>query len=320
MQHNYKDWIKLDRDEHGFIYVPRFVKQVSDMEYGSIVSHENYNEKLNLNSAQGDYNTEVLRILFTERNADKAFHIPYIDAKLAEDSAAIENTLNSLDETINTLGETVNAQNGAIETISDTVTKIINGESIVAHAVVADKISGIDAAGIRKYYGTDSIGSVGYHDIPPAIFTGDVIGSTEILDPYYVPAADSVTEAMLTEEVRTKLNRQSITSYPSLTDKPKINNIVLEGNLSLNDLGIQPAGNYLTAVPDTYITEDELTTTLSSYIESSEAATTYATISSVTELSNTVNDNATLADSTYARCCVGTFEGTPKKGDLLVVL
>ena len=320
MQHNYKDWLKLDRDEYGFIYVPRFVKQVSDMEYGSIVSHENYNEKLNLNSAQGDYNTEVLRILFTERNADKAFHIPYLDAKIAEDAATIENTLKSFDETINTLGETVDTQNGAIETISDTVKKIINGESIVAHAVVADKISGIDSAGIRKYYGTDSIGSIGYHDIPPAIFTGDVVDSTEILDPYYVPAADSVTEDMLTEEVRTKLNKQSITSYLLLTNKPKVNNIVLEGDLSLNDLGIQPAGNYLTAVPDVYITEDELTTTLNPYIKSSDAATTYATISAVTELNNTVNNNAELAASTYARCCVGTFEGTPKKGDLLVVL
>ena len=46
-------------------YVPRFVKQVSDLEYGSVVTHENYNEKLNLNMEQGDYNTEVLRILFT---------------------------------------------------------------------------------------------------------------------------------------------------------------------------------------------------------------------------------------------------------------
>ena len=79
---NYKDWIKLDRDEQGFIFVPRFVKQVSDMEYGSIVTHENYNEKLNLNSTQGDYNTEVLRILFTERDAKKTFRIPYLDDKV----------------------------------------------------------------------------------------------------------------------------------------------------------------------------------------------------------------------------------------------
>lgn len=320
MQHNYKDWIKLDRDEHGFIYVPRFVKQVSDMEYGSIVSHENYNEKLNLNSTQGDYNTEVLRILFTERDADKAFHIPYIDAKIAEDAVAIETTLKSFDETINALDEAVSGQNEAIEIVNNTVKKIINGEYIVDHAIVADKISGIDTAGINKYYGTNSTGSAGYHDMPPAIFTGDSVGGTEILDPYYTPAADSVTEGMLTEEVRAKLNRQSISAYTELTDKPKINNIVLEGNLSLSTLGIQPAGNYLTAVPDVYVTENELTTALNPYIKSSEAETTYATKSSVTTLTNTVNDNAALANKTYARCCVGTFEGTPKKGDLLVVL
>ena len=32
--------------------------------------------------------------------------------------------------------------------------------------------------------------------------------------------------------------------YTDLTNKPKINNIELKGNKSLNDLGIQPAGNY----------------------------------------------------------------------------
>ena len=41
----------------GITFVPRYVRQISDMEYGSVVSHENYNEKLNLNSSQGDYNT-----------------------------------------------------------------------------------------------------------------------------------------------------------------------------------------------------------------------------------------------------------------------
>lgn len=38
-------------------------------------------------------------------------------------------------------------------------------------------------------------------------------------------------------------------SYSALSDKPQINNITLAGNKSLSDLGIQPAGNYLTSVP-----------------------------------------------------------------------
>lgn len=40
--------------------------------------------------------------------------------------------------------------------------------------------------------------------------------------------------------------------YPDLTNKPKINNVELNGNKSLNDLGIQPAGNYAlrSEIPD----------------------------------------------------------------------
>ena len=58
------------------IFIPKFVGQKSDMEYGSVVTHENYNEKLNLNMEQGDYNTEVLRILFTERDINKVYRLP----------------------------------------------------------------------------------------------------------------------------------------------------------------------------------------------------------------------------------------------------
>lgn len=38
--------------------------------------------------------------------------------------------------------------------------------------------------------------------------------------------------------------------YTDLTNKPKINNVELNGNKSLNDLGIQPIGNYLTEETD----------------------------------------------------------------------
>lgn len=38
--------------------------------------------------------------------------------------------------------------------------------------------------------------------------------------------------------------------YTNLTNKPKINNVELVGNKSLNDLGIQPKGNYLTEETD----------------------------------------------------------------------
>lgn len=59
------------------------------------------------------------------------------------------------------------------------------------------------------------------------------------------------------------------TDYKELGNKPKINNVTLVDNVSLEDLGIQPVGTYitekeldnkgyLTAVPTGYITEEEL--------------------------------------------------------------
>ena len=47
--------------------------------------------------------------------------------------------------------------------------------------------------------------------------------------------------------------------YESTLNKPSINGVTLIGDKSLDDLGIQPAGDYLTEVPEEYITEEELT-------------------------------------------------------------
>ena len=47
------------------------------------------------------------------------------------------------------------------------------------------------------------------------------------------------------------------TNYEKLNNKPKINNVELEGDKSLDELGIQPKGNYLTEIPEEYIDEEE---------------------------------------------------------------
>ena len=46
------------------------------------------------------------------------------------------------------------------------------------------------------------------------------------------------------------------TDYTQLENKPQINSIELSGNKTLNDLGIQAKGNYLTALPDNAVTTD----------------------------------------------------------------
>lgn len=61
------------------------------------------------------------------------------------------------------------------------------------------------------------------------------------------------------------------TDYIDLSNKPKINNVELKGNKTLDDLGIQPKGTYLTSVPSVYKTKaenDALYQPIGNYIDS----------------------------------------------------
>ena len=48
------------------------------------------------------------------------------------------------------------------------------------------------------------------------------------------------------------------TDYNDLENRPKINNITLSDNKTLDELGIQKKGEYLTEIPSEYVTESEL--------------------------------------------------------------
>lgn len=54
-------------------------------------------------------------------------------------------------------------------------------------------------------------------------------------------------------------------NYNNLENKPSIGGTELSGNKTLEELGIQPKGNYLTAIPEEYVTDTELTEKLESY-------------------------------------------------------
>ena len=60
------------------------------------------------------------------------------------------------------------------------------------------------------------------------------------------------------EIISDDLPKQEVPSYNDITNHPSINNVELTGNKTLEDLGIQPKGNYLTEIPSDYITETEL--------------------------------------------------------------
>lgn len=333
-------------------YVPKYVKQTSDSKYGDIITHEQYNEILNLLSTQGDYNTEVLRTLLTP--GSEGYHIDYLDKEIEKTNKAVtdldEKTTKNLndykeevtdafaevDERFTTVNETLSNHAVNISGLSNSILNIINGTTKVKSAVEADKIKGIDEAGIRKYYGTNKTGTAGFHDMPASIFTSDMSENTAIINKLiFTPGPDSVAESMLTEDVRTKLNRTSITDYEQLDNIPKINDIELKGNKSLSALGIQPAGNYLTSIPDEYVTATELGTALESKIDVADANNAFVTKTGLntilnsyatkTDVSNTYAtketvNNLSSAMTSYAKVYVNNLPSNPSVGDLYITV
>lgn len=313
----------------GINYVPRYVRTLSDMEYGSIVTHEHYNELLNLNGSQGDYNTEILRLLLTVADASKVPHVKYLDEAVYGVYNEIDGMKNDVQTSLDNSNTALENSKQALDTVSETskvVADILTGVTAVNKAHEAEKISGIEDIGAYKYYGTNNLGNAGFHDFPPFIYTDDITHGTPAIEGiYYTPRSNSVDETMLTEAVRNKLNRTGITDYDDLTGRPSINNVTLTGDKTLAQLGIQPVGNYLTTTDaaNTYATQqalNDISTTVAN--NASHAEQTYATKTALNALNNTVENNASSANSTFARIFVGSVPSgvTPKTGDMLVTL
>lgn len=254
---------------NGLTYIPRWVKQESDMEFGSVVSHENYNEKLNLNTMQGDYNTEVLRHLFTDPKSETNCHIAYIDKTIQDLADYADARVDEIEGAIDHFDKLSKELSSHMDEIDTNLLNILNGVTKPKVAQYADKITGIESAGNHVYYGTDYTGNIGFHILPDPIYAEDMSsGSVDISGIYFTPRPNSITETMLNEEIRTKINRATISDYDVLENRPKINNILLTGNVSLSALGIQPVGNYLTSVPDTYATFDTTKTWVNGQLDS----------------------------------------------------
>lgn len=313
----------------GINYVPRYVRTLSDMEYGSIVTHEHYNELLNLNGSQGDYNTEILRLLLTVADASKVPHVKYLDEAVYGVYNEIDGMKEDVQTSLDNSKTALENSKQALDTIGETsqaVVDILTGVTAVNKAHEAERISGIEDVGAYKYYGTNNLGNAGFHDFPPFIYTDDITHGTPAIEGiYYTPRSNSVDETMLTEAVRNKLNRTGITDYDDLTGRPSINNVTLTGNKTLDQLGIQPVGSYLTTTDaaNTYATQqalNDVSTTVSN--NANHAEQTYATKTALSALNNTVENNASSANNTFARIFVGSVPSgvTPKTGDMLVTL
>lgn len=304
-----------------FTYIPKYVKQDSDLEYGEKVTHENYNEKLNLNTTQGDYNTQVLDWLLNDSDPEVHVHIPYLD----RDIQGIRNEISGYDNRFTGIDNRITDDEGLISSNQTAIENILNGTATVGHANTADGLSGAFTAGPNKYYGTNADSEPGFLDVPDFLYATDMETSTGVDGVYYVPALNSVAENMLTAPVREKLNRTNITDYDYLTNRPLINGVLLTGNVSLDDLGVQPAGSYVTTTDfNTTIANYSTTTDYQSWVNTQLA--NYATVTNLNTLSNTVDSVSGTATNAYnrafqcARVGVNEYPTNPQEGDLYITV
>lgn len=202
----------------------------------------------------------------------------------------------------------------------------------IAHIHVNEEnITGISYAGNRLI--DDEI-FVEKHELKTVAFSGkytDLEDKPVIPEAYELPKASATTLggikvgdglAISNEGVLSATTVAGTTDYTELTNKPSINSIELNGNKTLDQLGIQPKGNYLieadladyaktsaiptnvsqltndagyiTGVPDNYVTDEKLAE--KNYVSNTELTEKdYATNAAVTTALAAKADTSSLA-------------------------
>lgn len=306
------------------LYIPKFINQSSDLNFGEAVTHENYNEKVNLNIEANDYQSMVLDLLLNEADPTLAYHIPYLDNIIDANNVLYEGRMDNLQDQIDTYDSRIEIAEDKADLANETMAAIIAGTTKAGASVQADKVAGVDGAGNYQYYGTGLNGNVGFHPVPETIWA-EPMGAVTVDGVYFIPGLESVQEVHLSPELQEKLNREFIAYYDELQGLPSINEVELTGNKTLSDLGIQPVGNYLTSIPTEYVQRPELAVfdTITS-VDAKITTERNARVDSISNLASTVNTNDTSvrswATSRFNRCGVNAVPSNPIVGDMWVTV
>ena len=160
---------------------------------------------------------------------------------------------------------------------TDIPTDYLTEADLTGYATTADLEGYVETGDLAGYAQTSSLSTVAtsgsYNDLTnkPTIVTSynDLTDKPDIPEAYTLPTASTSTLGGVKVDGTTiTIEDGVITShatstggtsdYTTLTNKPQIGGVELTGNKSLSDLGIQPAGTYLTEIPAEYVTETEL--------------------------------------------------------------
>lgn len=160
---------------------------------------------------------------------------------------------------------------------TDIPTDYLTEADLTGYATTADLEGYVETGDLAGYAQTSSLSTVAtsgsYNDLTnkPTIVTSynDLTDKPSIPEAYTLPTASTSTLGGVKVDGTTVTIEDGVISahatstggtsdYVALTNKPQIGGVELTGNKSLSDLGIQPAGTYLTEIPAEYVTETEL--------------------------------------------------------------
>lgn len=160
---------------------------------------------------------------------------------------------------------------------TDIPTDYLTEADLTGYAKTADLEGYVETGDLAGYAQTSSLSTVAtsgsYNDLTnkPTIITSynDLTDKPSIPEAYTLPTASTSTLGGVKVDGTTVTIEDGVitahatstggtSDYVALTNKPQIGGVELTGNKSLSDLGIQPAGTYLTEIPAEYVTETEL--------------------------------------------------------------
>ena len=160
---------------------------------------------------------------------------------------------------------------------TDIPTDYLTEADLTGYATTADLEGYVETGDLAGYAQTSSLSTVAtsgsYNDLTnkPTIITSynDLTDKPDIPEAYTLPTASTTTLGGVKVDGTTVTIEDGVitahatstggtSDYVALTNKPQIGGVELTGNKSLSDLGIQPAGTYLTEIPAEYVTETEL--------------------------------------------------------------
>lgn len=273
--------------------------------------------------------------------AIRAIHVPTATSELLNDSGYITNTVNNLTNytltnqlaTVATSGNYNDLTNKP--TIPTKTSDLVNDSGFLT-AIPDDYVTDTEldqkgyltSADLTDYVQTSSLANVAFSGS-----YNDLEDKPIIPEPYELPTASTTvlggvkidgTSIVIQDGVISAVTGGTpISSYDDLTDKPQINNVTLQGNITLSDIGVQPAGDYATQsdIPTnvSQLTNDSgyiTNTVLSDYALKSELPTKTSELQNDSGYLTSIPDNYVTSDELSTVATTGNYNDLTNKPDI----